>query len=234
MPSKRDILVQLTRDDLLDNLEYYDLEVADRRVKAQLVDALASSRQASIEEIMGDLSRDTLKTLCRHFDLDDAGREKAVLVERLTGRAPRPASRDARDAPLPTQATTQERTGSLGFENKLWEAAALLRNNMDPAEYKHVVLGLLFLKYIEDAFDERREELRSAVADADSDYSSTRTHARRSLRPFLKTATNTPPRTSSGCQRPPGGRISRPRRRNRRSAKPSTMRWMRSSARIRH
>jgi len=48
-------------------------------------------------------------------------------------------------------------TGSLGFENKLWEAADLLRNNMDPAEYKHVVLGLLLLKYIEDAFEERRE-----------------------------------------------------------------------------
>ena len=64
----------------------------------------------------------------------------------------------------------QEKTGSLGFEAKLWEAADLLRNNMDPAEYKHVVLGLLFLKYIEDAFEERREELRAAVADSKSDY----------------------------------------------------------------
>ena len=56
---------------------------------------------------------------------------------------------------------SEEKTGSLGFEDKLWAAADLLRNNMDPAEYKHVVLGLLFLKYIEDAFDERREELRA-------------------------------------------------------------------------
>jgi len=63
-----------------------------------------------------------------------------------------------------------ERTGSLGFETKLWEAADLLRNNMDPAEYKHVVLGLLFLKYIEDAFEERRGELQAAVADPDSAY----------------------------------------------------------------
>jgi type I restriction enzyme M protein len=62
------------------------------------------------------------------------------------------------------------RTGSLGFENKLWEAADLLRNNMDPAEYKHVVLGLLFLKYIEDAFEERRLELSAAVSDPESDY----------------------------------------------------------------
>ena len=58
----------------------------------------------------------------------------------------------------------QERTGSLGFEDKLWAAADLLRNNMDPAEYKHVVLGLLFLKYIEDAFEERREAIKANSA----------------------------------------------------------------------
>ena len=41
----------------------------------------------------------------------------------------------------------------LGFEAKLWAAADALRNNMDAAEYKHVVLGLIFLKYISDAFE---------------------------------------------------------------------------------
>ena len=61
-------------------------------------------------------------------------------------------------------------TGSLGFEDKLWNAADLLRNNMDPSEYKHVVLGLIFLKYISDAFEERREAMRAAVADPDSAY----------------------------------------------------------------
>lgn len=43
---------------------------------------------------------------------------------------------------------------SLGFEQKLWQAADKLRNNMDAAEYKHVVLGLIFLKYISDSFEE--------------------------------------------------------------------------------
>ena len=62
-----------------------------------------------------------------------------------------------------------DRKGSLGFELKLWEAADLLRNNMDPSEYKHVVLGLLFLKHIEDAFEERRQELREAVADPENE-----------------------------------------------------------------
>jgi type I restriction enzyme M protein len=49
---------------------------------------------------------------------------------------------------------------NLGFERKLWEAADKLRSNMDAAEYKHVVLGLLFLKYISDAFGEVYEKLK--------------------------------------------------------------------------
>lgn len=48
---------------------------------------------------------------------------------------------------------------NLGFEATLWAAADKLRNNMDAAEYKHVVLGLIFLKYISDAFDEHHEKL---------------------------------------------------------------------------
>lgn len=52
----------------------------------------------------------------------------------------------------------------LGFEATLWQGADKLRNNMDAAEYKHVMLGLIFLKYISDAFDERREELEKEVS----------------------------------------------------------------------
>ncbi|MEA3329227.1 MAG: class I SAM-dependent DNA methyltransferase [Nanoarchaeota archaeon] len=49
--------------------------------------------------------------------------------------------------------------GSIGFEQKLWATADKLRNNMDAAEYKHVVLGLIFLKYISDSFKERHKQL---------------------------------------------------------------------------
>jgi len=49
---------------------------------------------------------------------------------------------------------------NLGFEDKLWKAADKLRSNMDAAEYKHAVLGLLFLKYISDVFGEVYEELK--------------------------------------------------------------------------
>jgi len=55
----------------------------------------------------------------------------------------------------------KESTGAnLGFEKKLWSAADKLRSNMDAAEYKHVVLGLIFLKYISDAFTELYEQLK--------------------------------------------------------------------------
>ena len=52
-------------------------------------------------------------------------------------------------------------SAKLGFEAKLWQAADALRNNMDAAEYKHVVLGLIFLKYISDAFESKRAELEA-------------------------------------------------------------------------
>ena len=54
----------------------------------------------------------------------------------------------------------------IGFEEKLWLAADKLRGSMDPGEYKHVVLGLVFLKYISDAFVERHAEV-SKDPDAD-------------------------------------------------------------------
>src|SRR5206468_1970940 len=50
-------------------------------------------------------------------------------------------------------------SASLGFEAKLWLAADKLRSNMDAAEYKHVVLGLIFLKYISDSFEENHAKL---------------------------------------------------------------------------
>lgn len=59
---------------------------------------------------------------------------------------------------------------NLGFEEKMWRAADKLRSNMDAAEYKHVVLGLVFLKYISDAFQERHHQLELFTADPTSDY----------------------------------------------------------------
>ena len=80
---------------------------------------------------------------------------------------------------------------TVGYEAELWQMADALRGSMDAAEYKHVVLGLIFLKYISDAFEEQHAELEArAVGRA----------------PTPKTRTSTAPRTSSGCRRRRGGR----------------------------
>ncbi len=52
---------------------------------------------------------------------------------------------------------------------KYWDSATILRKNLDAAEYKHIVLGLVFLKYVSDSFAERRDELASAFSDPNSD-----------------------------------------------------------------
>ena len=58
------------------------------------------------------------------------------------------------------KAAKKDSTGAnIGFEAKLWLAADKLRSNMDASEYKHVVLGLIFLKYISDTFDEHHATL---------------------------------------------------------------------------
>lgn len=61
-------------------------------------------------------------------------------------------------------------SAKLGFEDKLWAAADKLRGNMDAAEYKHVVLGLIFLKYISDAFMEKYNHLAKGAANPQSEY----------------------------------------------------------------
>lgn len=60
---------------------------------------------------------------------------------------------------MPKSTPRKPAAANLGFEQQLWQAADKLRSNMDAAEYKHVVLGLLFLKYISDAFEEKHAEL---------------------------------------------------------------------------
>jgi type I restriction enzyme M protein len=71
------------------------------------------------------------------------------------------------------QSTKKQKTSNganLGFEATLWAAADKLRGHMDAAEYKHVVLGLIFLKYISDAFEERRVMLEKERGDPKSEW----------------------------------------------------------------
>jgi type I restriction enzyme M protein len=71
----------------------------------------------------------------------------------------------ARKAASKQAASRKDSSANLGFEAKLWLTADKLRNNMDAAEYKHVVLGLIFLKYISDTFEQHRAKLIEGEGD---------------------------------------------------------------------
>ena len=87
---------------------------------------------------------------------------------------------------------TNNNDANLGFEAELFRAADKLRGNMEPSDYKHVALGLIFLKHISDSFEAKHTELLGEYPEG------------------ARTRTNTPPRMSFGCRRSPVGLIYRP------------------------
>lgn len=176
MPSKRDVLAHLTRGELLATADRFELEVADRRVREQIFEAVASSKKAGLSDALAPLSRDRLKEVCRGLGLDAAGKEKAVLVERLTGAsaktvpdavpktAPVAAKTNgaARAAPPPAEKVDLSPSDHLTIdrlEGYLWSAADILRGSIDSSDYKNFIFGLLFLKRLSDRFDEECEAL---------------------------------------------------------------------------
>jgi len=62
-------------------------------------------------------------------------------------------------------AASRSNGATVGYEAQLWQMADALRGSMDAAEYKHVALGLIFLKYISDAFEEQRDKLLAQAAE---------------------------------------------------------------------
>ena len=180
MPTKHAILSGLSAEDLRAYIDHYELEVVDRRLKTQLVDALVECKEATIEEILGDWYRADLKALCRTLGIDDSGRKSADLIARLMGSGEQPGGNDARES-TSREGTDRRRKGrrkatertndngaTTGYEAELWAMADKLRGNMEPSDYKHVALGLIFLKYISDAFEAKRAQLlNEEMADAE-------------------------------------------------------------------
>ena len=171
MPSKRDVLSLLTRDELLAVVDRFELAPPDRRAKEGLVDTVASSKKATLAEVLPELSRDRLKEICRSLGLDDAGKEKAVLVERLAGvrsdanpksaGSSPPKTNSAAGAAESVEVAPGEKLTITKLEQYLWSAADILRGSIDSSDYKRFIFGMLFLKRLSDRFDEECDALRS-------------------------------------------------------------------------
>lgn len=169
MTQKRDVLQLLSRDELATLVERFALTVTDRRTKDSLVEALASSKKVSLADALGDLTRDRLKELCRALDLDESGREKLVLVERLmNGKKMEKLATSKRAANGSNGAAKPLDQVDIGdgekltvdrLERYLWSAADILRGSIDSSDYKNFIFGLLFLKRLSDRFEEECEAL---------------------------------------------------------------------------
>ena len=175
MPSKRAVLELFSRDELLGVVDRFGIAVSDRRAKDGLLEAVAASEKAALSDFLPALSRDRLKQMCRGFDLDETGKEKATLVERLAGTkaageikkptngvAPAKANGSRGSAPPAAEQmdlTPGERLSIAQLERYLWSAADILRGSIDSSDYKNYIFGLLFLKRLSDRFDEECEAL---------------------------------------------------------------------------
>ena len=183
-PDQRKALSVLTVKRLGGLCDAFELGRAGASRKEELVELLVRSRRAPFDGLLPQLKRDELKEMCRALGLDDGGEEKEPIITRLLGREVTPATEPQSElpklqadsnpqtspepSPAPSgetrkprgkKAGSQDNGAQTGLEAKLWLAADKLRNNMDAAEYKHVVLGLIFLKYISDSFEEHHARL---------------------------------------------------------------------------
>src|SRR5262245_49266468 len=84
---KRRILGRLTRQELIAAVDRAGIDIDDRGTRAGLADGLARSVGVDLADILARLSRSRVKELCRQLGIDDSGREKAVLIERLVALA---------------------------------------------------------------------------------------------------------------------------------------------------
>jgi type I restriction enzyme M protein len=182
MPSKRDVLALLTRDELLAVVDRFELAPRDRRAKDGLVDTIASSKKATLAGVLPDLSRGRLKDVCRDLGLGESGREKSVLVDRIVGGKAStelpPAANDGSPvktngaaratATEPVEVQPGEKLTTEKLERYLWSAADILRGSIDSGDYKGFIFGFLFLKRLSDRFDEEYEALK-ARPDLDPD-----------------------------------------------------------------
>jgi len=83
MEFKQKLLDGLSRSEPATLVDQHGLDVDDRRSKHALVGALARSRKLPLDELLAGLSRQQLKSMCASLGLDDSGREKSVLIERI-------------------------------------------------------------------------------------------------------------------------------------------------------
>ena len=172
---KRAVLEAMDANALKAAVSRLDLADVDKRSPAAMRVRLSRSRRAMAKDLLALLRVADLRRVCEWQGVDSSG-AKGALTKRLLSGVAAPGrkagagsqaasrARQVRQTTKPQLAKPKRATAgdggtTIGYETELWAAANALRGNMDAAEYKHVVLGIIFLKYVSDAFEERHAQL---------------------------------------------------------------------------
>src|SRR3990167_10597246 len=125
---------------------------------SELAKMLGISRQAILKQLQGKINSGEIEERTE-------GKKYYIKYDTLPLEIKNRITESQQEAIEKATEAKPGRNGDLHFAKELWAAADRLRGNIDASEYKHVVLGLIFLKYISDAYYQRREKLTKWMSD---------------------------------------------------------------------
>src|SRR3990167_10586128 len=124
----------------------------------ELAKVIGISRQAMLKQLKGKINSGQIEARTE-------GKTYLLRFNTLPTDIKERIAKSQKKAVQKAQKLVQNPGKNINFEKELWSAADKLRGNIDPSEYKYIVLGLIFLKYVSDSFYLRRKKLQVSMGD---------------------------------------------------------------------
>lgn len=166
--TKKDLLPHLSRARLLELAGNYDIAGLSGKSKDDIVQSFVQYRRLALADMLETLKRDELKALCNKLFLDDSGRGKDVLIERLVnGKQVNAVAESAFEYKPDTTPGRKKKSNAddkdKSLESWIWDAACSIRGAKDAPKYKDFILPLVFTKRLCDVFDDELNRIAKEV-----------------------------------------------------------------------